>query len=278
VKRPSFLNQPAFRYAMAGLLTALVAFSAWKVGVPVFHEFLDSFAMKEFKEKGVYGTYKHHFFRFTDQLEDLARMDRENDELQQKVADLEKRSTLLETKQVEREIAAVNEHVEDTLRDQAGSELATAKTTLKFEIPRNLSYAQLYALGLGYFKSGDYEKSAVLMDHLLNLKDEPKYRVPENFLISGISWFKLKNYHLSMRDVTEAKNASHPADPTYQSALLWESMIQKNLGRAATSQETLLKYVELYPHSEESQFVNEGRKPASLEPKAEEEDEEETDE
>jgi tetratricopeptide (TPR) repeat protein len=230
---------------------------------------MDSFAMKEFKEKGVYGTYKGHFFKFSDQLRDLARTDIENDELQQKVADLEKRSLILENRQVEREIAAVNEKVEDTLRDQAGSELATAMTVIKYEIPRNLSYAQLYALALGYFKAGDYEKSAFILNHLLTLKEEPKFRVPGNFLLSGISWFHLKNYHLAMREVEEAKNDSHPADPVYQSSLLWISMIQKKLDRVATSQETLLKYLELYPHSEEALFLNEGRKPARVSEKSE---------
>ncbi|NDG85228.1 MAG: hypothetical protein EBX52_09375 [Proteobacteria bacterium] len=273
MKRLSFIDKPAFRYSVAGFLASVACFGLWKAGVPVYHEFMDSFAMKEFREKGVVGTYRHHFFRFAGQLEDLARLDHENDELMQKVADLEKRSTLLENRQVEREIASVTEKVEETLRDQAGSELATAMATIKYEIPKNLSYAQLHALALGDFKTGDYEKSALILNHLLNLKEEQKYRVPANHLLSGISWFHLKNYHLAMRDVLEAKRGSNPADSIYQSAMLWESMIEKSQGKLADSQQTLLKYLELYPHSDEARFMNEGRKPASNESREEESDE-----
>ena len=274
MKRPLLIDKPAFRYSLTGFLVSVAGFGLWKVAVPVYHEFMSSFAMKEFREKGVLRTYRDHFFRFGGQLDDLARLDYENDELHQKVADLEKRSTLLENRQVEREIASVTEKVEETLRDQAGSELATAMATIKYEIPKNLSYAQLHALALGTFKTGDYEKSAVLLNHLLNLKEEPKYRVPANRLLRGISWFHLKNYHLAMRDVQDAKKGSNPADETYQSALLWESMIQKAVGKKGESQATLLKFLELYPHSDEAGFVNGGRKPARVESREEESHEE----
>jgi tetratricopeptide (TPR) repeat protein len=241
---------------MTAIAASVVTLLAWKVGVPVFEEFKSSFAMREFKEFGIYGTYKKHFFAFTDQLDDLARMDRENDELQQKVAHLEKKVTLNETRQAERELASLNEMLEERLRDDAGSELAIAMRTITYEIPNNLSYAQLYSLALGYFKKEDFEKSALLFHHLLELKEESKYRTAENYLLSGISWFKLHNFHLAARDIKDAKEGSRPSDSIHGSAILWEALVQKNLGKNRVSQEILLKYIETYPHTEESALVN----------------------
>ncbi len=247
---------------------AFFGLGVWKIGVPAYHELSGSFAVEEFRTKGVPGTFQYYFFRFFGQVDDMARVDHNNDTLQKKVADLEKKATVLETKQVEREIAAVNEKVEETLADQAGSELATAKKTIVYEMPRNLSYAQLYALAIGYFKQGDHEKCAILMNHLLSLKEEPKYRIPENYVLNGISWFHLKNYHLALQNVMEAKKESHPADDSHRHALLWEAMIRKRLNRPHLSQETLLKVLELYPHSDEARYVNEGVKPVHEEKRA----------
>jgi len=244
-------------------VVALSCFSLG-VGVPLFLEFRGSFAAKEFSEKGVWGTYRHHFFRFFGMVDELADMDRENGMLTQKLAELEKKVVLTETHNTERELASLNEQVEERLRDDAGSELATAKKNIEYEIPKNLSYNQLQVLALSFFNQKKYGPSALILNHLLSLKEETRYRIPENFLISGISWYHLKHFHLAGTAFKEARDATHPADESHRSAMVWLALVQKALGKRVLVQDSLLKILELYPHSEEAAMINGGRRPARV--------------
>jgi tetratricopeptide (TPR) repeat protein len=249
---------------MIRTFAALVVFGAlaWFAGIPLVREFQGSFAAKEFKERGVLGTYHHHFLRFFGQVDELAVLDRENDKLVQKAANLEKKVILSETRNVERELAALNEMVEERLRDDAGSELAVAQKNIEYQIPKNLSYNQLQVLALSLFKKKEFGPSALIFQHLLTLKEETRYRVPENYLLSGISWYHLKHFHLAAQSFKEARENSHPADDSHRNAMVWLALVQKGLGKRVLAQDSLLKFLELYPHSEEAAMINGGRKPA----------------
>ncbi len=249
---------------MIRTFAALVVFGAlaWFAGIPLVREFQGSFAAKEFKERGVLGTYHHHFLRFFGQVDELAVLDRENDKLVQKAANLEKKVILSETRNVERELATLNEMVEERLRDDAGSELAVAQKNIEYQIPNNLSYNQLQVLALSLFKKKEFGPSALIFQHLLTLKEEARYRVPENYLLSGISWYHLKHFHLASKSFKEARENSHPADDSHRNAMVWLALVQKGLGKRLLAQDSLLKFLELYPHSEEAAMINGGRKPA----------------
>jgi tetratricopeptide (TPR) repeat protein len=263
VKSPNFFRKPAFRYSFSGFICSVLMFFAWKGGVPVYQEFNDSFAMKEFREIGVYGTYKKHLFSFVDQIDEFANLEEENQELNQKLALLERDQVLQEAKGAERDLASLNETLEENLKNDAGSELATALNTIKYEIPTHLSSPQLYSLAIGHFKKEDFEKSAIIFHHLLTLKEDAQYRKPENFMISGISWYHLNNFHLAMKDIKEAKALTVISDPSHRSAMIWEAVTLKALGKKELSQKTLLKYLETYPHTDEASVINGVRAPAS---------------
>ncbi len=264
MKLPSFLHGKAFGYLAKSTFAAFALLALWKAGRPAFREFNSSFAMKEFREMGVWGTYKYHFFRFFGHLDDLARMDRENDELIQKVGHLEKKVVLEQSRHTERELASLTEYVEEKLKDDAGSELATALRTISYELPKNLSYAQLQALGIAYFEKHDFEKAAMIFHHLLGLKDEARFRTPENYLLSGISWFQMNHFHLANQEVKQALNLAPEASFSHRNAVLWKALIEKRLGKSSSSQSTILSFLELYPHSEEAGMLNGNRKPAKV--------------
>jgi hypothetical protein len=265
VKLPVFLSEKRKTFLARSAGVAFLFLVLWKAGVPAGREFQSSFAMKEFREMGVLGTYRYHFFRFFGQLDDLARMDKENDELIQKVGHLEKKVVLEEVRNTERELASLTEHVEQKLRDDAGSELATAMKTISYDLPKNLSYAQLQALGIAYFEKMDYEKSAMILHHLLNLKDESRFRTAENFLLSGISWFHLNHFHLAKKEIKQALEMATEASFTHRNAVIWTALVEKKTGQDRLSQSTVLKFLELYPHSDEAGLLNASRKPASRE-------------
>ncbi|NDF15769.1 hypothetical protein EB061_10680, partial [bacterium] len=238
VKLPSILHGISPRTLTKSAFVAVGLLLLWKAGGPAVRELRSSFAMKEFRELGVLGTYRYHFLRFFGHLDDLARMDRENDELIQKVGHLEKRVVLEEARKTERELASLTEVVEEMLKDEAGSELATAFKTISYEIPKNLSYAQLQALGIGYFEKQDFEKSAMIYHHLLNLKEEGRFRTAENRLLSAISWFHLNHLHMAKKEINQAIEAAPEASLAHRNALIWRALVEKRLGKEALSQET----------------------------------------
>jgi len=231
----------------------------------VAKEFNGSFAMKEFKQHGVYGTYKRHFLSFVDKVDEFAAMEEENQELNQKLAHLERDKIVSDAKSAERDLASLNETLEENLKNEAGSELGTALNTIQYEVPKHLASPQLMTLAMGYFKKEDFEKSAILFHHLLGLKDDPQFRKPETYLMSAISWHRLHNYHLAMRDLREVMDHSVKADPVHRTAVLWKAMTEKAMGKRAAAEQTMLHYLEWYPHSEEASFLNGLRKPASHE-------------
>ncbi len=135
MKGPFFIHKPAFRYALSGFFCAIGLFGLVRFGRPVAEEFGSSFAMKEFRTLGIYGTYKHHFFSFVDRVDEFAGLDRENDQLNRRLAELEKERVLHDAARATRDLASLNDTLEESLRNEAGSELATALNSIRYEVP-----------------------------------------------------------------------------------------------------------------------------------------------
>lgn len=264
MKAPKLLQKPAFRHALAGFACAVGLFGMYRLGTPVVNEFKDSFAMKEFKQSGVYGTYKKHFFSFVDRVDDFAGLDRENRDLNRKLAELEKERILGDAARATRDLASLNETLEESLRNEAGSELATALNSIKYEVPSHLAVHQLHALAVGHFRREDHEKSAMVFHHLLSLKDDSQFRKAENYLMSGISWYHLKNFNLALRDFREAIRLSPRGETSHRKGMFWQALCYRSLGKKTHAERTMLHFIELYPKSEESDWLNGRRRPAGV--------------
>lgn len=263
MKVPSFLKSASFKFAAAGFACSVIGYGVWTYGTPVYQEFASSFAMKEFKQYGVMGTYHRHFFSFLDRFKGLAGLEHENETLNERVAELEKQNALLDNAKSERELASLNELVQGDVKTQTGSERAILLDSIDYELPERVSDSGLYALALGYFRRQEYEKTVVLFDHLLNLKEDQQFMKADNYLLNGIAWFHLKNYNEAHRQVDLASKNSDFANPIHRSAILWDALISKAEGNSTVSQAKLLKFLELYPHSEESRMINIQRSPAA---------------
>ena len=266
MKVPSFLKKPPVRYTVAGFLFALGSYGGFLLGRPIVREYQSSFAAKEFHQYGVVGTYQKHFFGFVSRLQGLANLERENEELQSRLAELDRKTTLEATATAERDLASLNEHLESKLKDETGSAEARIPQSVTYELPEHLNHPQLYSLALGYFRKQEFEKSAVIFTALLEFEDDHVYLKPENFLMDGISWFRLKEYNRANKAVLEAEKKSAKNDPVHRQALIWHALIEKTLGHEKIAQVTLLNFLGQYPHSEEGRLINGERKPASVPP------------
>ena len=263
--RFSFFKKPAFRYATAGFVSAIFGYVGYSIGVPVGQEFADSFAMKEFTQYGVVGTYRKHFFSAFDKFHDLENLSIENENLKAQLAGIEAKQTVEEDTRTERELASINSVLEKKIKEQGGSGEARLPQTIAFEVPEHLTPAQLYTLALAYFRKQEFEKTASILDALFELPENRHYETGENYLMSAISWFHLKNYTIARTQIREANQRSHVYDTVHRQALLWEAMIEKAEGKSKVAQAKLLYFIGQYPHAIESTWINSGRSPASRE-------------
>ena len=104
----------------------------------------------------------------------------------------------------------------------------------------------------------------MILTRLIDLKEEAKFQSPENYLMSAIAWFKLKQFKLSDRYLQEAISKTQADDHIHRTALLWKAMAARAQGHETKAQEILMSMVARFPHSEEVQWVNGSRRaPAS---------------
>jgi tetratricopeptide (TPR) repeat protein len=129
-------------------------------------------------------------------------------------------------------------------------------------VPEKLTPPELYNLSLAYFRKQEFEKAAVLLDHLLTLSEEPRYQRAENYLLSGISWYHLKNFVLARKQIGQAMKYSQKDLEVHRQAMLWDALVEKTQGHEKLAQTKLLNFIGAYPHAEESGWINGGRKPA----------------
>lgn len=232
------------------------------VGVPVWKEFKTSFAYRDFQKYGVLGTYQHRFFGTFVKIKDFEAMDRENHELQQRVALLEKNYEIERARNSQAEMKEITQELSDRIRDEAGNELARVLAAIPYKVPTHLLPHQQYALALGYFRKQEYEQAAVLFNHLLNLQEDKSYQRGEVQMLSAISWYHLKHYKLTKHFLRVVTKGANPHTSLYRTAIIWEAILAKAEGHKAEAQHKLIAAVAQFPHSEEASWINTRKSPA----------------
>jgi TolA-binding protein len=262
VKLRELLHHKSVRYSLAGLATSFFAYGAWYVGTPIVHEYQSSFAAKEFKQLGVYGTYKKHFFSFADKIDGIQGLDQENQALSRQIASLEKDVELERSKSTETAAQAITEEVSQRLAEEAGSDLARELKAIEYEPPANLLPHQLYSLAVGYFRKQEYEQAAVILSQLISSKEDSSYQKADTQLMCAIAWYKLKHFKMASQYISQVKLKSNADGAIHRSALVWEALIAKAEGHKQEADLLVTAIISRYPHSEEATWVNR-RAPAS---------------
>jgi hypothetical protein len=252
------------KYSLAGFGSAIALGAVFFISKPIFHEFNDSFAMKEFKAYGVIGTYRHHYHRFADKVNSLATADSREQHLIRKLASVQKDFELEKVKNTESEVKEQTTKIAERIHAEAGSSIARIPDGIEYEIPTQILPHQLLVLGMEYFRNQDYEKSAVIFHELTHLKEEAGFQKPKNYMISAISWYKLKHYELATDYIKLTQKTAETGSELYRQSLIWQAMLEKAKGNHHQSQEVLTKLISLFPQSEEVKWINQKqRTPAS---------------
>lgn len=192
------------------------------------------------------------------QVEELERADEENDQLRAENAHLR---LVIESERFEREerkARATTRSLELKLHGETGSRAGRTLASIPYQIPRDLMPGQLYELGLRYFHSGDNERAAVLLTFLTGLESDSTFRTPDNFLLTGICWYRLENYELADLYFDKAMKAPEAkSDSALQSQLrLWRALDAQRLKNHRLAQRWLRDLLNFNPHAKEAAWVN----------------------
>jgi tetratricopeptide (TPR) repeat protein len=144
------------------------------------------------------------------------------------------------------------------LTKETGTRVGRTLSALNYRVPEHLSPVQLYSLGLNAIKAHDGEKVAAIFTSLTGLEGSDVYKTAQNYMITGVAWYRLENYLLADFYFDEAlKQPETPVTLQFQAqSRLWKALVAKQLKDEEKSQAWLKDLVDHHPHSVEVGWVN----------------------
>ncbi len=259
-----FANK-GFKIFMAIFTVGILGFVGLKVFKPVATEVANSKIAKDIHEGGVSGAYTQSAKQIWHKLRQLEDLDRDNEKLISKIADLEKELADTKNKLDSEKTQKLNKELAKDRKVETGSELGAVLAQIKYEVPTNLMPHQLYALAVGYIRKDENEQAAVILSNLVSLKEDKSYQRPEVYLLTGVSWYRLKHFKQAQEFFEKAESSSKSTTSIYRQTMVWKALAQQQIGERTRSQLTLLKLMDEYPHAEEVKWFNGGLPPEKSE-------------
>ena len=206
---------------------------------------------------GLLGRIGEAWTSVQDKVDGIRRLDLENSRLKLENAQLRLK---LESANFECDVAQskeLTEHYAAQLKGETGSPAGRTLASISYRAPTHLLPKQLHTLGVTYLKARDYEKAAVIFTLLGDLPKERIYKTPAHQLLTGSTWFKLKNYDMAEFYFDQTlKLETDDALPYQAQARLWKSVIAHYRGKKAQSQFWMQELVDYHPRSPEARWVN----------------------
>lgn len=144
------------------------------------------------------------------------------------------------------------------LEKETGSQVGRVLDAIQYRPPAHLLPHQLYTLGIGYLKAGEYEKSAVIFTFLTGQQNSDVYKTARDYVLTGMSWYRVEQYKLAdayfekaLKLVPSAENLKELAQ-----ARLWRALVAKRTKQESQTQAWLKDLVDHHPHSTEAAWVN----------------------
>jgi tetratricopeptide (TPR) repeat protein len=147
---------------------------------------------------------------------------------------------------------------EQKLIHQTGTRIGRTLASIQYQPPTHLLPAQLYTLAVSYFRAAEYEKAAVILTYLTEFQENEAYRNARNYLMAGISWYRLDHFELAenyLSRILENKEGSADGAVLAQ-ASLWRALVAEKLGKHTQSQDWLISLIDKHPRSTEASWVN----------------------
>jgi tetratricopeptide (TPR) repeat protein len=216
-------------------------------------------------------TYGQALISIQDKVDDLRRADEENETLRRENAHLR---LVLESEQYQKYAERAEKETQAfqwKLSQETGSRTGRTIASIGYHIPQELLPSQLYSLGMSYFKLRDDEKAAVIFSFLTGMESDNSFKTPLNFLLAGISWYRLDNYQLANYYFDQVLRGpeTQATRRMHGQAILWKALVAEKSGKYDKAQSWLRGVLDHDPHSLEARWINkpfhgqEARVPAS---------------
>ncbi|MGK5083327.1 hypothetical protein WDW37_08465 [Bdellovibrionota bacterium FG-1] len=208
--------------------------------------------------KWVLGTYSEAFESAQEKIESFRKIDVENDRLKLENAHLRLE---LENKQFScrgQDASSRTRALEHKLDAETGSAVGRDLVSIQYQVPTNLMPSQLYTLGVSYFKAREDEKAAVILTFLTGMDNDDAFKTPKNYLMTGVSWYRLDNYTMAERYFDQVLKAAESEEtvPFQAHARLWKALAANRTGKHSKAQFWLTELIDHHPRSTEAGWVN----------------------
>ena len=163
------------------------------------------------------------------------------------------------------ETKKIAQQTSDTLTKSTGSKVGRTPASIEYKPPANLVPSQLYVLAIKYIERDQLEKAATIMTSLVQSTDIKSFQTPRNYLLTGITWYKLNNFSLASEFFERAfnmiKNTPNQSEnielvKIMAQVRLWKALVTKRANLHGESQEKLRSFFENHPKSAEASWIN----------------------
>jgi TolA-binding protein len=191
-------------------------------------------------------------------LDRAANLDRDNEELRTRAAELELANARLEAANYDCLESRRAELIKSDARREGGLEasrtiasLKLADETLLTRPPRTIFELASHALA-----RGDFETAAKGFMHLADSHMDG-LQTPQTYFLAGYSLFKLRSYKKALNYLNEAARRAQGDDLAYAPrALAWVVLCHAKLGNKAESQRAAQDLLQRFPKSSEARRLN----------------------
>lgn len=234
-----------------GLVLSVIALIAGVSGLAL------SKGQRYFKQN-IWQVYGHAFVSVQEKIDGLRKADEENEKLRKENAHLR---LVLESEHYEKYAEKAQKETQAfqwKLSKTTGSKTGRTLASIGYKIPQDLLPAQLYSLGLSYFKMREDEKAAVIFTFLTGMEGDDSFKTPANDLLTGIAWYRVENFELADYYFEQVLHSSETTSTRryHGQAKLWKGLIAEKTGKHVKAQFWLRDVLDHDPHSVEARWVN----------------------
>ena len=208
-------------------------------------------------------TYGQAFVSLQDKVDILRKALEENERLKLENANLRVQTEGLRFSCKTKEAEDQAGRLEAKLSEETGTRVGRTLAGIEYRPPAHLLPEQLFTLGVGYFKAHEDEKAVVILSFLTSMDDDGAYKTPQNFLMTGVAWYRLDNVKLA--DEYFDKALGTPAEGEnlqyHAQARLWRALAAQKINNHTLSQNWLRELVDHHPKSTEASWINGNKNP-----------------
>jgi TolA-binding protein len=209
--------------------------------------------------RGITAWFKALYAEATLKFDRAANLDRDNEALRQRTAELELANARLQSDSFDCLEKKRADQLKEEAKHEGGVEISRTIASLRLSDedllarpPKIVFEAASHAV-----ERGDFETAAKGFKYLADSEENETYQTPQTYFLAGYSLFRLRNYKLALKYLGESARRARGDDLAYAPrALAWVALCHAKLGNKAASQKAARELLQRFPKSSEARRLN----------------------